>query len=140
MGHTPLLAMLSELLFLHRWYWPDYQYGGYLSWGRGMGCGFINDSCWAWINQHGLDRYTLDSTTNMACVASPPAGLVCGHSVLRETTSPCLAVLLAGGLSAIVGQKSMSSPSQDSFRWVWLWPPNYPDHYTCVDSIGETLP
>lgn len=37
------------LIFPFSWYLPDYNYGGQLHWGRGMGCGFIEGSCYKWV-------------------------------------------------------------------------------------------
>ena len=79
-------------MFSHSWYVPDYSYGAPLQWGHGMGCGFLNSSCYRWV--------VSDSNTSLTSLTSPGTAQFC-HQEL-EGRERCVEQRRAVGVCRIL--------------------------------------
>jgi hypothetical protein len=72
---SPLtLALLQDT----GWYEVNMTHAGYLEWGRGAGCGFVSDSCWAFMKANPEQPYFCNSTKTGARSAAVGAALLMG--------------------------------------------------------------
>ncbi len=50
-GYVCYRYTMIDYYCTNRWYYPKYKYGFIVHWGKGKGCGFVNQSCFDWISE-----------------------------------------------------------------------------------------